>query len=185
MKTKTRSASLKDNATIEKAASANSKKKYSLAALSVFVISSFGELIFSQLFGIDFGEAVKKVLIENAPLTVAASIISVRIYSIRNNDINFYFEFILCSLILCTAGYVTQLFTGHEIFKHAYEHAQHSDLGSWALLSKMAVATLFTITGYLEFYGMRETFMTIVAGAAMPWVILRKYNEYSEKISIE
>jgi len=157
-------------------------KKYSLVSLTVFVISSFGETIFSHLFGMDFGGAVKKVLIENAPLTIAASIISVRLYSIRKDDINFAFEFMVCSLILCAAGYVTQLLTGHEIFRDAYDHAQHSNY-SWELSGKIAVATLYTITGYIKFYGITETLMTLVAGAAIPWAMLHKYKEYSAKIS--
>ena len=158
-------------------------KKYSLVSLTIFVISSFGETIFSHLFGMDFGEAVKKVLVENAPLTIAASIISVRIYSIRKEDINFPFEFMLCSLILCAAGYVTQLVTGHEIFRDAYEQAQHSNYSSWELLGKIAVAARYTVTGYVKFYGITETLTTLVAGAAIPWAMLHKYKEYSAKIS--
>ncbi len=165
------------------AASAKLKKAYSLAALSIYLISSFGGMIFSQFFGMKFEEAAKKVLIENAPLTIAASIISIRIYSIRDKEINYYFEFILCSLILWAAGYGTQLITDHEIFRNAYEHTQQMNISNWQWLQKIASMTLMVVGGYIDFYGIKETIMTIVTGIAMPWVILHKYNKYSAEIS--
>jgi hypothetical protein len=165
------------------AAPSKLNKAYSLAAVSVYLVSSYGGILFSHLFGMKFEEATKKVLIENAPLTIAASIISVRIYSIRDKEINYYFEFILYSLILWVAGYGTQLITGHEIFRNAYENTQQLNISNWQWLSKIASMTLLIIGGYIDLYGIKETLMTIITGIAMPWVMLRKYNEYSSKIS--
>jgi hypothetical protein len=162
--------------------SASRKSKYSLAAISVFVVTSFGEIIFKKAFGLDFWEAVKTVLLENSPLTLAAAIISVRIYMAKIDEDNLPFEGILYAALLCVAGYCTQLLTGHDIFNQAYAHSHHTGLGAWDFLAKILYTAGYTIVGYIRFYGMTETIMTLVTGAAVPWAILHKFKEFSKKL---
>jgi hypothetical protein len=156
------------------------KAAYSLAGIAVFLVATFGDFAFKSLFGMEFMEAAKKTLVDNAPLTLAFAVLSVRIYKSRIDEDGLPKEILIAALTLSVAGWLSELLSGHAIFSEAFRASAESS-AKYNIIGRALSTGIYVIGGYIHFYGVKEFLLTLVTGAALPWVALRKLKDFAEK----
>ncbi|HKP95681.1 MAG TPA: hypothetical protein VJ385_07980 [Fibrobacteria bacterium] len=153
-----------------------------IIGICIFLLNSFGELLFRKATGLEYSEAVLKVFWENGPLSIAIAFISWRCYRLGAGEWSGLTEFLACGAALCAAGLATQWTTHVPVFSDAWHRgAGYAWLGRWDFISRIAATVVYTLRGYLDLYGLPRFFLIAFTAATAPWIVMRMYGKAMAK----